>query len=403
MNLSLKIATRYLFSKKSHNAINLISMISVCGIAIASMAMVCALSVFNGFHDLVKDMFSTFDPELKITAVKGKVFDPETDVFQTIREMDGIAIFTECLEDNVLVKYADKQVPATLKGVPANFSQQTLIDSIIIDGSFFLEDEMNNYATLGIGLANNLGVNAAFVYPLEIFAPNRTAKVNMLDPSGSFNREYAYIAGVFMMNQPIYDNQCMIVPLSLARELFSYETEVSAIELKLKDNANISKVQKEIQTLLGNDFHVKNRYEQQENSFKMMNIEKWVTFLILCFIMAIAVFNVITSLSMLIIEKKNDIITLRNLGADDRLISRIFLLEGSMISVLGGITGIVLGVLLCLAQQIFGLLKLGSDSSAFTIEAYPVVVSASDTLIVLGTVLIIGFLAAIYPVKKIKF
>jgi ABC-type lipoprotein release transport system permease subunit len=402
MRLPFIIARRYLFSRKSHNAINLISMVSVCGIAVATLAMVCALSVFNGFHDLVQDMFGAFDPELKITPAKGKVFDISDPAIQQIAKMPEIAVFSECLEDNVLVKYGDKQVPAVMKGVPDNFSRLTEIDSITIDGTFKLSDELNSYVAFGVGLVANLGVNASFIYPVEIYAPKRNEKVNMANPASSFSMEQAYIGSVFMVNQPVYDNQYLIVPLSLARELLRYETEASAVELKLKDHADIAGVQKKIRETLGDAYLVKNRYEQQENSFRMMSIEKWMTFLILCFIMVIAIFNVVGSLSMLIIEKKKDIVTLRNLGAGDKLITGIFLIEGWMIPVIGGLIGIAIGLILCLAQQTFGLLKLGNQSGVFVVDAYPVRVVASDVFFILITVVALGFLAAIYPVKRIS-
>jgi lipoprotein-releasing system permease protein/zinc transport system substrate-binding protein len=373
-------------------------MISVCGIAIATLAMVCILSVFNGFHDLVQDMFSAFDPELKILPAKGKVFDSNAPEILQVKKMPEVAVFSECLEDNVLVKYDDKQVVAIMKGVPDNFNQLTNIDSILLDGTFKLSDEVNDYANFGRGLADNLGVNAAFIYPVEIYAPKRKEKFNIANPAQSFAMELAYISSVFEVEQPVYDNQYLLVPLSLSRELFQYETEVSAVELKLKENANLSKVQKKIQATLGDMFLVKNQYEQQESSFKMMSIEKWMTFLILCFIMTIAIFNVIGSLSMLIIEKKQDIATLRNLGANYKLITRIFLIEGWLISIIGGIIGVVLGIILCLAQQVFGLLKLGTQTGIF----YPVRIAAGDIFFILLTVIVLGCFAAIYPVSRIK-
>jgi lipoprotein-releasing system permease protein/zinc transport system substrate-binding protein len=399
MPFSFVIAKRYFFSKKSHHAINLISMISVCGIAVATLAMVCALSVFNGFHDLVQDMFGAFDPELKILPAKGKVFDGNAYEIRQVKKMPEVAVFSECLEDNVLVKYGNRQAVSVMKGVTDNFNQLTNIDSILIDGTFKLFDGVNDYANFGIGLAANLGVSASFIYPVEIYAPKRNEKFNMINPARSFAMEQAYISSVFAVEQPVYDNQYLLVPLSLSRELFQYETEVSAVELKLKKNVNLSKVQKKIQAMLGETFLVKNQYEQQESAFKMMNIEKWVTFLILCFIMTIAIFNVIGSLSMLIIEKKQDIITLHNIGADHQLITRIFLIEGWLISVIGGIVGIILGIILCLAQQSFGLLKSGG---IFALDAYPVRVAVGDIFFTLLTVVVLGCFAAIYPVSRIK-
>lgn len=399
MNLSFYIARRYLFSKKSHNAINIISLVSVCGVAVATLALVCALSVYNGFNDLVSSLFGHFDAELKITPVKGKVFDPETEAMRALEALPMVACYSEVLQDNVLVRYHDRQGVAVLKGVDASYEQLTQIDSILIDGSFKLADEVVNYANLGIGLAYALGINAGFVTPMEIYAPKRAERVNMANPASSFQLEYAYIGSVFRTDQQLYDDSYLIVPLALARSLFDYEHEVSAIELKLHDSKQVAQAKQEISRLLGEEFKVQDRFEQQEDSFRMMQIEKWMTFLILTFILAIALFNVVGSLSMLMIEKQADVATLRNLGADNRLIRRIFLLEGWMISAFGAGIGIVIGVTLCLLQQTFGFISLGDAAGAFVIDAYPVRIAVGDIVTILCTVLLIGFLAAWYPVR----
>jgi len=398
LNLSFYIAKRYLFSKKSHNAINIISLTAVCGVAVATMATVCALSVFNGFQGFAVGMFSAFDPEIKITPVKGKVFNPETDLFAKVRSLPEIDLISESLEDNALLSYQGREVPIILKGVGSKFADMTDFKSILIDGSLELERGESNYSLLGLGIANNLSVNPSFLYPMEVYMPKRKTAVNLTDPSKSVSNDYIYIAGVFRTNQSIYDNNYLIVPIRLARELLDYETEVSAWEIKLKQGVSVHSVQNQIQTILGKDFKVKDRYQQQEDSYKMVSIEKWVTFLMLCFILLIAIFNVTGSLSMLIIEKQSDVITLRNMGADNRLISRIFLFEGWMISIVGGFAGIVIGVLLCLGQQHFGWLKLGTGDN-FAVDAYPIIVSFTDLLFVLFTVLITGFLSVLYPVR----
>ncbi len=399
MNASLYIAKRYLFSKKSHNAINIISMISVIGVAIATLATVCTLSVFNGFKGMVADMFSAFDPELKIMPATGKVFDGQSPEIQEVKKMKAIALFSEAIEDNVLVQYQGHQVPATLKGVSDSFEQITGIDTILVDGTFKLQDAVNNFGTPGIGLAYRLGIHAGFIDPIEIFAPKRNAEVNLLNPSSSFSRENVYVSGIFMVNQPVYDDQMMIVPIELTRQLFDYSTEISSLELKLKPGANLAHVQKNIEQIVGNSYWVKNQYQQQEASFKMMNMEKWISYLMLIFILVIALFNVVSSLTMLIVEKKNDVVTLRNLGANDRLISSIFLFEGWMISIVGAVSGIVLGVAICMGQQYFGWLKMGDTDGVFVVDAYPVVVAWSDIAVIVMTVLLIGFLAAFYPVR----
>lgn len=398
MNLPFYIARRYLFSKKSHNAINIISMICVCGVVVATIALVCALSVYNGFNDLVAGMFSSFDPELKITPRTGKVFDPTTSDMQKIRELPDIAFFSETLQDNALIRYHDRQDVAVVKGVDDAYQHLTMMDSALIDGNFTLQDEVADYALLGVGLSSKLGARPGFASPLELYVPKRDVKVNLSNPSSSFNWKYAYTGGVFMINQQVYDEGYMIVPLSLARELFHYDKEVSAIELKLTDKADLSSVKKQIKSILGNEFIIRDRFEQQEASFKMMQIEKWMTFLILCFILAIALFNVVGSLSMLMIEKQDDVRTLRNMGASDSLIRRIFLFEGWMISGFGALIGIVIGLVLCLLQQSFGLIKLGQTAGAFIIDAYPVRVIFTDILVAFVTVAAIGFMAAWYPV-----
>lgn len=401
MNFPFYIARRYLFSKKSQNAINIISMVAVCGVVIATIALVCALSVFNGFNDLVSTLFSSFDPELKITPRNGKVFDPASPEMQQVRKLPEVAYFSEVLQDNALVRYGDRQSIATIKGVDDTFSHLTRIDSVLLDskdGKFILHDEVVDYATLGVGLASLLGVKANFAAPLEIYVPKRDEKVNLSNPATSFNVEYAYIGGVYCINQQVYDEGFMIVPLSLARALFRYEKEVTAIEIGLSSGADRSAVQKQIKAVLGANYLVKDRYEQQEASFKMMQGEKLMTFLILCFILILAVFNVVGSLSMLMIEKQNDVRTLRNMGASDLLIRRIFLFEGWMISGFGALIGILIGLILCVLQQELGLIKLGQAAGSFIIDAYPVRVELRDVLTVLVTVLTIGFLAAWYPV-----
>ena len=316
MNFPFYIARRYLFSKKSHHAINVISMISVCGVVVATLALVCALSVLNGFVSLVSSMFSSFDPELKIEARYGKVFDPETPAFKKVEALPEVQFFSEVLQDNALVRYRDRQTVAMVKGVDDQFARLTQIDSLFLDcmeEGFILQDEVVNYAYPGVGLASTLGVRAHFVDPLEIYVPKRDEKVNLTNPATSFNQEYAYVGGVYATNQQVYDENFLLLPLSLVRELFHYEKEVTAIELGLVPGASVHRAQKEIQKILGDDFTVKDRYEQQEASFKMMQAEKWMIFLILCFILMLALFNVIGSLSMLMIEKKADIQTLPNM------------------------------------------------------------------------------------------
>lgn len=406
MNFSFYIAKRYLFSKKSHNAINVISGVSVCGVALATLALVCTLSVFNGFQDLVTTMFTAFDPELKITAVSGKVFDAQDDRIQSLKQMPEVEVFSESLEDNVMVQYKDRQAMAVIKGVEDNFRQLTAIDSILYGrGEMILHDEVVAYAIPGIELVSILGTGVRFLDPLEIYAPKRGSKINVASPASSFNSDYLHSSGlVFAVNQQKYDASYILTSLKFARDLFQYDTEVSSIELKLKEGANINKVQGRIASLLGKDFQVLNRYEQQADTYRIMEVEKLISYLFLTFILLIACFNVIGSLSMLIIDKRSDVVTLRNLGANDEIIKRIFLLEGCLISFLGALIGVVLGVALCLVQQEFGLVSLGSGDSAgaFVVDAYPVNVQLTDVLLVLLTVLLISFFSVQYPVRYLS-
>ena len=403
MNLPFYIAKRYLFSKKSHNAINIISGISVCGVSLATLAMVCTLSVINGFQDMVATFFTVFDPEIKVTAAMGKTFDVNDDRIKQLRSLPEIAVFTETLEDNAMVQYKDRQMMATIKGVQDNFEQLTSIDSVLYGkGEFTLHDEVVDYGVIGVELMSVLGTGVQFVDPLEIYAPRRGEKVNMANPAASFTKEFLFSPGVvFAVNQQKYDASYILTSLDFARKLFHYDTEVSAVELRLKPNQNIASMKGKIADMLGKDFVVRDRYEQQEDIFRIMEIEKLVSYLFLTFILLIACFNVIGSLSMLIIDKKEDVRTLRNLGADDKLISRIFLFEGRMISMFGAVTGIVLGLILCLIQQKFGLISLGGDGN-FVVDAYPVSVHWGDVLLIFLTVLIVGFLSVWYPVRYLS-
>lgn len=404
MNLPFYIARRYLFSKKKHNAINIISAVSVCGVALATLALVCTLSVFNGFQDMVAGFFTAFDPELKITVREGKVFDPHESRVAQVHAMPEIEVWTETLEENAMVQYKDRQTMAVIKGVEDNFEQLTAIDSLLYGtGKFVLNDSVVDYGILGVELMSELGTGIQFVDPLQVYAPKRNARVNMANPAASFNSDYLFSPGaVFIVNQQKYDARYILTSLGFARRLFDYDTEVSAIEIKLKPGCNIDAVEKKMEEILGERFVVQNRYEQQADVFRIMEIEKFISYLFLTFILAIACFNVIGSLSMLILDKRDDVETLRNLGAGDQLITRIFLFEGRMISVFGASIGIVLGLLLCFLQQKFGLISLGGGNGSFVVDAYPVSVHLTDVLLVFVTVIAVGFLSVWYPVKYLS-
>ena len=404
MNFPFYIARRYLFSKKKHNAINIISGISVCGVAFATLALVCTLSVFNGFQDMVASFFTAFDPQLKITAREGKVFNGQDERIREVCALPEVDVFTETLEENAMVQYKDRQAMVVLKGVEDNFEQLTAIDSILYGaGEFLLHDSIVNYGVMGVELVATLGTGLQFVDPLQVYLPKRNAKVNMANPGSSFSRDYLYSPGVvFAVNQQEYDGKYILTSLDFLRQLLDYTTEVSAMELKLKSDANISSIQSKIERMLGDDFVVQDRYQQQADVFRIMEIEKLISYLFLTFILMIACFNVIGSLYMLILDKKDDAMTLRSLRADDRLIARIFLFEGRLISLLGAGSGIVLGLLLCFIQQKFGVISLGGGSGTFVVDAYPVSVHVGDVVLVFVTVLTVGFLSVWYPVHYLS-
>ncbi|MBR3757249.1 MAG: FtsX-like permease family protein [Bacteroidaceae bacterium] len=403
MNLPLYIAKRYLFSKKSHNAINIISGISACGVALATLALVCTLSVFNGFQELVAGMFTAFDPELKITTTEGKTFDSRDSLVKLVRGLPEVEVSTLSIEENAMVQYKGRQAVVTIKGVEDNFEQLTEIDSILYGyGKFVLYDEIVDYGIMGAQLSSTLGTGLRPIDPIEVYAPKRGQQVNMANPTSSFEQAYLFSPGVvFAVNQEKYDATYVLTSMDFARRLFDYDTEITSLELKLKEGTNTGTVQRKIQQLLGADFRVQNRYEQQADVFRIMEIEKLISYLFLSFILLVACFNIIGSLSMLIIDKKEDVKTLRNLGADNRLIVRIFFTEGCLISLIGALIGIVGGIGLCLLQEHYGLIALGTQGG-FVVDAYPVSVQVGDVVLIFVTVLAIGCLSVWYPVKYLS-
>lgn len=401
MNLSFYIAKRYLFSKKSHNAINIISAISAGGVCVGTMALVCVLSVFNGFGSLIEGLFSSFDPDLKITLVEGKTFSVTDQGLVSVRKMPEVVYFTEVVQENVMFRFKDKQASGTVKGVSDDFSKMTRIDSIIVNGKFLLKDNAFNYGVAGAGLASTLGFAPYFVDPLYIYAPQRKSAINLSRPETNFVLDHVFISAIFGVQQPEYDNKYVITPIQLARDLFQYNaTTVSSVELKIGDKYDKKSIKSKIKKTLGPTYKVLDRYEQQEDFFRIMKVEKWITYLILSFILLIAIFNIIGSLSMLIIDKKADIVTLRNLGADIKTIRRIFLVEGWLIAMLGAFIGLLLGVVLCLLQQYYGFISL--PGSQFIVSAYPVDLQLMDVVLIFVTVSFMGFLTAYYPAKQIK-
>lgn len=400
MNFPFYIARRYLFSKKSTNAINVISGISVVGVAVASMALVVTLSVFNGFHDMVASFFTQLDPQLKITPAKGKTAASNDSTLMRIRQLDEVAVATDVLEDQALAVYGDRQQMVTIKGVDDNYDKLTHIRQILEgDGDYALHAADMNYGILGLGVAYQLGIGYTYREPLKIYAPRREGQINMANLQDGFVEDELYSPGVlFSIKQGKYDKRYIITAIQFTRNLFDRDGELTSLELRLKPGSNFEHVKAKVQEMAGTRFVVRDRYEQQEDTFRIMKVEKLMAYIFLTFILVIACFNIIGSLSMLMIDKRNDVVTLRNLGASDRQIIRIFLFEGRMISAIGAMIGIAIGLLLCLLQQQFGLIGLGSTEGSFVVDAYPVSVHPWDIVVVFFTVLAVGFISVWYPV-----
>ena len=401
MNFPFFIAKRYLFSKKSTNAINIISAISVIGVAVATMALVVTLSVFNGFHDMVASFFTSFDPQLKVTPVMGKTVAADDPILTKIKQLPQVDVATESVEDQALVIYRGRQAMVTIKGVEDNFDQLTHIKEILLgDGEYQLHAADMFYGIPGIRLAEQLGTGYLYDEPLRVYAPRREGQLNMANPMDGLVEDELYSPGViFQVLQSKYDKNYILTSIGFARRIFEQQGMISSLELRLKPGSNFERVKSQIKDIAGDKFYVKDRFEQQDDTFKIMKIEKLMAYIFLTFILMIACFNIIGSLSMLIIDKKDDVVTLRNLGATDKQIVHIFLFEGRMISAIGAVLGIIIGLALCWAQQAFGLVKLGSSSASFVVNAYPVSVHPEDVILIFVTVLVVGFLSVWYPVR----
>ena len=400
MNFPFYIARRYLFSKKSTHAINVISGVSVVGVAVATMALVVTLNVFNGFHDLVASLFTAFDPQLKVTPAVGKTAPADDPVLTRIRHLPEVEVATETVEDMALAIYGDRQAMVTIKGVDDNFDSLTHIREILVgEGEYELHAAGLNYGIPGIRLAEALGTGYRYDRPLKIYAPKREGQLNMANPTDGFVEDELYSPGVlFSVKQAKYDKSYIVTSIGFARNLFGQQGMVSALELRLKPGTDFDAAKEKIRQMAGGKYTVKDRFEQQEDTFRIMKIEKLIAYIFLTFILAVACFNIIGSLSMLIIDKKADVATLRNLGASDKQIVRIFLFEGRMISAIGAVLGIAVGLLLCWLQQTYGLVGLGRSSGSFIIDAYPVSVHPEDVALIFVTVLAVGFIAVWYPV-----
>jgi lipoprotein-releasing system permease protein len=396
LKLSVYIAKRYLFAKKSRNAINIISAVSVAGVAVGTMALIIILSVFNGLEGMVSKIFNTFDPDLRITASVGKVFVPDSVSLAKLSGINGIYAYSLTLEDNAALRYGDRQGLAIIKGVDDNFKKVTHIDSSMYEGEFRLMGKDNQpRAVVGLGVARHLGVSVNFINPLSIWVPRRTGG-NNYNTEDALIHKYIFPSGIFEIEQE-YDSKYLFIPIGFCRELLEYDNEISSIEIRLKDYNTEPSVRKEVGKIFGNKFVVKNRIEQQELFYKVMRSERLAIFFILTLIIIIASFNIIGSLTMLIIEKERDIEILKSLGADNDLIRKIFIFEGWLISIIGALAGLVLGFIICWLQERYGLIKLNSET--LLMQSYPVVLKLKDFIVVPFTVLLIGYWAAWYPVR----
>ncbi|MBQ0115328.1 MAG: ABC transporter permease [Bacteroidales bacterium] len=395
MKWILNIAWRYLVAKKNHNAVNVISIISVLGVMVTTAALVCVLSVFNGFRGLIMGRLAMLDPEVAVTAVTGKAIENGDSVVTAVKRVPGVMTAMPVITDQALAIFAEYQMPVRLKGVPDEYAATTAINSVVVDGQFLLHDDVSPYAVLGVGPALSLHVQPDALRMLQLYAPQRQGRVNIANPMNAFRNDSLFVSGVFQLSQNNYDADLIYVPLSMARKLFDYPTQATQVEVTLLPDADEDAVIAAIADILGPSYQVKNRLQQQAAAYKLVNVEKWMAFLLLSFILVIAAFNVISTLALLIIEKDDSITTLKAMGADNSQITRIFIAEGWLISLVGAVSGIVLGLVLCLCQQQFGLLRLNGDPSNFIVSAYPVQVIWTDVVVVFVVVAVVGLLTAL--------
>lgn len=395
--LALRIALRYLLAPKSHSAINTITLVAACGVGIITAAMICVLSVYNGFEGLVSDLSSRFDPDLRIEANMGKGFSDSESLRQALLSVPDVECVNATVEETVLMSYSGHQVPAKMKGVEASFAEVTQIDSILlgVDG-FLLEDEVAHYCILGAGLGATLGMSRGFVRPLTVYCPRRQGKIDLLNPDESFTQEALYCSNIFMVQQANYDDQYFLCSLQTAHRLLGDSLLTTAYEVKLRPGADANKAKESICSSplipTSSSLSILTRHEQQADAYRIMQIEKWISYLLVFFILLIASFNIIGALSMLIIDKSAEIRTLQNLGASDSLIRKIFAFEGWLISGSGALGGAILGIILCLVQQYFGIISLGAGvTSQYIVDAYPVRLLWSDVLLTLFSVALIGW------------
>jgi lipoprotein-releasing system permease protein len=396
VNFPFYIAKRYLVAKKSHNVINIIASISLAGIAVGTMALIVILSVFNGFDNVVKSLINSFNPDIKVTLVEGKTFVADKTLLDRIKSIKGVMAMTTVLEDKALLRYDERQTIAIVKGVSQEYADVSGIDSMIAEGEFILNISDQPFAIIGKGIDIFLNVILNSPRQMGIYVPKRSGQVSF-DPERAVNRKFLNVSGVFLIEQD-FDSKYIIVPLAFAQDLFEYPGKLNAIEIKLDPHASLQNIQQQIGLIMGDDFKVQNRYQQNEIFYKTMQMEKWAIFLILVFILIVASFNIIGTLTMLILEKKTDILTLQNMGASRNIINRIFLFEGWLVSIAGAVIGLAAGLLICWLQITFKLIRL-QGSGTFIIDAYPVLIKPFDIAVAGIAVIIIGFFAAWFPIR----
>lgn len=394
------IARRYLISKKSSNVINIITYISIGGIAGIVMCIIIILSIFNGFETVIKNLFNTFDPDIRIEIREGKTFSIQSPGFNEIRRHPNVACFVETLEENALIRYADKQDIVIIKGVGENYAELNGIDSMLVDGIFMLQHKGKPYAVVGQGVAYKLSLGLRYIDPagLVVYMPERKGDITH-NPEKAFKKRSIIPIGVFSIQQE-FDSKYMLVPIVFARELLDYENAVTAVEIRLKDKSSVRKTQEEIQTILGNDFQVLDRFQQHEFLYKVMRSEKLIIFLFLSIILIVMAFNITGSLTMLIIDKKEDIHIIRSMGAHIGAVRQIFLTEGWLISIFGTLIGLLFGAVVCYIQQEFGLIRL-SGGQSFVVDAYPVEMRWMDFAAVFVFVGLVGLALSWLPARYI--
>lgn len=399
---ALRIAIRYLLARKSHTAVNIISYISMAGIAVAAMAMVCVLSVFNGFSQLASDRLSLVNPDIKVTPVDTRVIANADSLAEELSRIPGVVTALPTLQGEALAVYDGAQLPVGVCGIPDGFDRVSSLGSLLIDG------EMNHRvygfggALLGVGTAVQLDARPSVEQTLLLTVPRRLGRINPALPMAAFSTDTLVVTGVYRTNQPEFDNAMVYVSLADARNLLDYTTEGTAIEIAVDSPDEVGAVVSAIESKLGEGYLVADRLRQESHSFRMIAIEKWITFLMLVFVLIMASFNILSSLSMLIIEKEESLMILSSLGAPDGMLRRIFMNQGILVAVTGGAAGIIIGVVLCLVQEHFGVITLGGDHSQMSIVTYPCVLELTDVLVTARVVLVIGLISGFIASRSVK-